>query len=402
MIESKKMKGYSTMERYDTRKIFRDFASKWPKDAPYYVWGASNTAKELCTTFHDLNIVGFVDNDAKKWGTQFRGRPVLSPDAFFAARGEVQCIVASIEKGDILAGLKQHGLRNDLDACGMDRYIGIHHYLDTGELRFARGSLLITSFCSLNCRNCCLQVPYYKRHQHRSIDDVLADADHYFRWVDHVMWFDLIGGEPFVHPDVDEITERIAKKYRSRMGALHFVTNGTILPSDRMLELMKQYGIAVEISDYRKAVPAIRDKVGRLTQTLESRGITYHIVPNDTWIDWNYLPEDRSGWDARRLSAYCRDCGTVCQGIYDGKFYYCYQQVGSNLAETCPSEPGDYFDATGPVTPERKGELLAFNLDCAPKGYESYCRHCAGWRAVNPRIVPAGEQLPRPPRREGE
>lgn len=383
------------MKQQEYENYFQEFVRTWPKDAAYYVWGTSNTARIMCDLFKgSLNVIGFVDNDQRKWGTQFLGRPVFSPDKFLSARGDAQCIIASLANSEIAQELKRRGLRGDVDFCGSDYFVTIHQYLDTGKLFFYRNSLSITTYCSLRCRHCCMKVPYYKQREHRSVDDVLADVDAYFQWVDHVMRFDILGGEPLVHPDVDEITEKIAQRYRSRIDELTLLTNGTVMPSEKMLGLMERYHMRVEISDYRKTIPAIRPKVDKLIEALQSRGIIHVMAATDAWIDWNYIPEDRTGWSAEKLAAYCRNCGTFCQGIYKKKFYYCYNHLGGALAGVCPDEPGDYFDLTAPVDAEQKGKLILFNLNCMPKGYESYCRQCAGWRAVNLRIIPAAEQLP--------
>ncbi len=51
-----------------------------------YIWGTGNTAQlyvegfERLETAGELYISGFCDNNASKWGTEFWGKPVISPD----------------------------------------------------------------------------------------------------------------------------------------------------------------------------------------------------------------------------------------------------------------------------------------------------------------------------------
>ena len=69
------------MEYQSVQELFQKFPRDWPKEAPYYVWGAGNSASRLCSLFHNsLNIMGFIDSNAMKWGAHFMGRPVVSPD----------------------------------------------------------------------------------------------------------------------------------------------------------------------------------------------------------------------------------------------------------------------------------------------------------------------------------
>jgi len=378
----------------DIRSFYREFLQRWPKDAPYYVWGASNTAEKLCAGFHELNIVGFVDNDSGKWGTQFRGRPVLSPDEFFTIRGGTRCIVASLAYGEIAHVLERRGMAEHLDFCDSWYFSGAHRYLDTGQIYLARVDLSVTSYCSLRCRHCNMLMPYYEQRRHYPAEELLADVDAYFRWVDHVDQLNILGGEPFLHPDIEELTQKITERYRSRIGDLSFFSNGTIQLDRRLLELMRQYRLRVDIGDYRRGVPAIRPRVDAFVEQLEAYGIPYTLPSSGTWLDFNHTPEDRSGWDAERLIEVRRRCREPFRGIHGRKFYFCHLNTSAVLAGLYPEEPGDAFDLSCQPDAGEKGELLAFALACFPKGYVSYCRHCGGCGPANQQAVPAAEQLP--------
>ncbi|MCI9668213.1 MAG: hypothetical protein HFG19_00815 [Oscillospiraceae bacterium] len=55
------------MEYQSVQELFQKFPRDWPKEAPYYVWGAGNSASRLCSLFHNsLNIMGFIDSNAMK------------------------------------------------------------------------------------------------------------------------------------------------------------------------------------------------------------------------------------------------------------------------------------------------------------------------------------------------
>ena len=381
------------MEYQDHQSRFQEFVRRWPMDAAYYIWGTSHTAEELCSLFQGrLNILGFVDSDAGKWGTRLFDRPVLSPEEFFAKRGRTQCIIASIAYGEIIFNLERRGFVNGADMCVSWRFLGIHRYMACRKLHLLRANLFITSYCTLRCRHCSMKIPYFKRHRHDSAEAVLSTVDSYFRWVDYVERFDILGGEPFLHPNIEEITGQIAERYSERISQLSLFSNGTITPSNRMLEIMKQYRIKVDLGDYRKCVPGIRSQVGLFLQVLESHGIDYSLPAND-WVDLTYVAEDRTNWGPEKMSEVCRNCGVRCQTLYDEKLYYCYMGLGASLSEYCAEEPGDYFDLSASEHQD-KGKLLAFDLDCAPKGYVAYCQHCGGWRGTNQHAVPAGEQLP--------
>ncbi|EOS64176.1 radical SAM protein [Oscillibacter sp. 1-3] len=382
------------MSKTDIHNFIQEFAGRWPKDAPYYVWGTSASALKLCSLFDGrLNITAFVDNDEKAWGTLFQGRPVLSPEEFFLKRGDGRCIVASLAYGEISWQLERRGLAEHLDFCGSWYFTGMHRCLDAQELYLFRVDLSITSRCTLRCRHCNMLMPYYRQCGHYPAEDLLSDVDAYFRWVDHVDQFNILGGEPFLHPDVQKITKTITERYRSRINDLVFFSNGTVLPEEGLLDLMVRYQIKVDLGDYRAGVPAIRPKVDRFIEELERRGIAYAAPASSAWLDFNHPPEDRSSWKAEQLTAVRRNCREPFRGIHGQKYYFCHLNASAALGGLYPEEPGDSFDLSGSEE-GRKEELLAYDLACLPKGYVSYCRHCGGCGPANQRMVPVAEQLP--------
>ncbi|MCI8755712.1 MAG: radical SAM protein [Oscillospiraceae bacterium] len=382
------------MEYKDSQQLFQSFQRDWPMEASYYIWGTSNTAHKLYNLFpNELNIVGFIDNNAAKWGTQFLGHPVFSPEEFFSSQNRKKLIVASQAYNDIRCELERKGLLENTDFCDSRFFIGIYQWLQNGRVYLRRVDLSITSYCNLRCRHCNMLMPYYKKHRHYDLSNILLDVDVYFRWVDYVEFFNILGGEPFLHPDILEITREIAKRYREKIGDLVFFSNGTIMPEEQMLDLMKEYRIKVYIGDYREHIAAIRPKVDEFIHKLKSYGIPYEMPISDTWTDFNHAPTDRSNWTAEQLAKICNRCGEPFRGIHNQKFYFCHLNTSAALSGQYEEEEGDYLDLSS--LPEGRGDtLVAFDLACIPKGYVSYCRYCGGCAPMNQQEVPPAEQLP--------
>lgn len=383
------------MNQQHIQDIFQEFAHSWPKNGTYYVWGTSNSAKKLCTLFPEkFKIAGFVDSNPRKWDTQFRGRPVLSPQQFYVQRGHIQCIVASMAYAEIACALEGQGLSEQTDFCSSWFFSGLHRFLDLRQVFLCRVDISITSHCTLRCRHCNMLIPYYRRHWHCPKEEVLSNVDQYFHWVDYVDQFNILGGEPFLHPEVNTIAEEIAKKYRSRIGNLAFFSNGTILPDEKLLNLMTQYQIQVDLGDYRQGIPSIQPKVDVFVRELERRGIRYSLPVSDMWLDFNHTPEDRTGWGAEELTAVRQQCREPFRGLCGQKLYFCHLNASADLAGLYPEEPGDFFDLRQTADEAGKAALLAFDCLCFPKGYVSYCRHCGGCGPANRQAIPVAEQLP--------
>jgi len=382
------------MKYTSSQELFKIFPSVWAKESPYYIWGVGNTALRLCKLFqNELNILGFVDNDEQKWGQHFLGHPVFCPNELFANLNGKKIIVASQMYQEIKLQLAHIGLEENVDFCDSRYFVSIHQWLCHQRVYVRRTDLSITSFCNLRCRHCNMLMPYYEHCCHFEPSKVLADVDAYFRWVDYVEMFNILGGEPFLHPKFHEIVREIGKRYRSKIGELVFFSNGTILPGKEMLALMKEYQIKVYIGDYRIGLPALQPKVDAFVHTLESAGLRYDLTSSDSWLDFNHTPTDRSAWSEAQLVEVCENCGQPFRGIHNQSFYFCHLNASAALSGRYLEQPGDSFDLSG-LPDGRIEDFIAYDLAALPNGFISYCRHCNGCSPANQQKVPIAEQLP--------
>jgi len=92
--------------------------------------------------------------------------------------------------------------------------------------------------------------------------------DIYFKCVDYLLDLDIVGGEPFLFSRLPEFIRYLGENYRHRIGYVGFITNGTIIPKDEVLDLLAQYSIEVSISDYSKDI-LYQNRVEELCKILE-------------------------------------------------------------------------------------------------------------------------------------
>lgn len=73
----------------------------WKKEGKYYLWGAGNYTRWLNEMFPNeleyINIDGYIDNDPKKWGKIYYGKPIYSPDVL--REYEKKYIIIAVIKG---------------------------------------------------------------------------------------------------------------------------------------------------------------------------------------------------------------------------------------------------------------------------------------------------------------
>lgn len=108
--------------------------------------------------------------------------------------------------------------------------------------KIASGGIEITDFCNLNCLHC--YIGENKDPIHIDLNKILYIIDEFIKYkADYVV---ISGGEPFMHPNIDEIIDIIGVKYLD----VPFIitTNGSFLNKYYIDKIKKYENIQIQIS----------------------------------------------------------------------------------------------------------------------------------------------------------
>jgi hypothetical protein len=61
-----------------------------------------------------------------------------------------------------------------------------------------------------------------------------------FKLVDYTDKLEIMGGEPLTHPNLPEIVDIIMRGYSTQIGVLRLLTNGTIIPSQKLFDVFQK------------------------------------------------------------------------------------------------------------------------------------------------------------------
>jgi hypothetical protein len=233
--------------------------------------------------------------------------------------------------------------------------------------------------------------PYVKEHAVRPLEGLTADLDLLFSSIDTLLLLHISGGEPFTHPRLAELIEHVSANWRGKLGRLEMTTNGTILPSERLLLAMHDSGLYLTVDDYRDAVPQYGGVYGELLRLLDSRRVAYRVQKADAWIDLRPFAGESPSLDGERLRAHFDACAAPWQEYRDGKLWLCNYAAYADMAGIQAAGADECFDI-GRSRPENRRALIEFRLGCSAKGYTEFCRRCAGY-GNNPYVAPVAEQL---------
>ena len=172
--------------RYAHPEYFRDWDKPELKGLkkPLVLWGAGKVGGVAahCLKTRGVEYAAFCDIAQDKWGTQFCGHEVISPDELQKRYPDAVVIITSVFYTSAYEMLKARGYRDiydcvflfmEIDFSGYDFWMSQEYAIRNIEqciaaVRSQRTKsgiidqvfLNITTKCSLRCRDCSLFIPY--------------------------------------------------------------------------------------------------------------------------------------------------------------------------------------------------------------------------------------------------
>ena len=256
--------------------------------------------------------------------------------------------------------------------------LGTHLYVPYVEV-------VLTTHCSLRCKNCSALMPLYERRAHLDLSLFVSSMERLLSAVDSVHVVRLLGGEPLLYPDLVGALEFVAGQDKIKRAAI--VTNGTMLIRDeRVLKILQENPkLYVFISDYGVHSRHFQD----LVRQLEEHHIPYMTFDNGRpWIDYGGF-EERHKTVPELMEQYLI-CTHRNTNLLNGKWYQCYRASHATNLGLIPDRPEEYIDLTDNQIPLRKlrRRIRKFLFSYVP--YVESCKYCDF--GPNPRLVPPGLQ----------
>lgn len=258
-----------------------------------------------------------------------------------------------------------------------------------------RTTVTVTMRCSLRCKLCSAGVAEYAEPPHFTAEYVSRELKEYFSIVDYVEWLQYSGGEPFLNSDLPQMVEE-AMNYRNQFDKLMIFANGTILPSEKMLDTFCKYRDKIHFffSNYGEK----SYKGEELISVFERNKLDYsqkkYYGDNQLYGGW----VDFGNWEKRnRSSDELKDifskCGMHTMGftvIQSGEMHLCRRSYHGMYFDLIPRKCSDSLDILDPTTStEEKREQLIKMMNLPYIEACDYCNATYGVDNVAERFEPA-------------
>ncbi len=378
----------------DELHSFDKFISDWNLDTEYVLFGASKECIQFIRTIdlllgeNVLKIKYIVDHDVKNQTTLNNINEISSfyhqSKNIEIKRENIQLIhiddfeITSNTQVIITTDVYKQKYKQFLEENGVKwtwykNIASIWPYKHKNIVHIFQSDVLVTEKCSLNCSHCNMFMPHYEFPIHRELDTIISDIDSYFKIVDYVSVFHLVGGEPFLYPNIENVIKHLLENYITKIDKLIITTNGTILPKDSIIQLLKDNDVILSVSDYSDKLDHIKKKVVKVLDSYKENNINHYVRNQIEWYDFGDL-RVKKNLPTDKLIKHFDSCTAPFRGLNDGKFYYCHLNTSAVRTKLFPLSENDYVD----INTISKENLLKFDLGYTDLGYITFCDNCNG------------------------
>jgi organic radical activating enzyme len=370
---------------------FKRFISEWDIDSEYVLFGASKECVQFIRTMdflfgsEKLKIKCIVDHSVKtgiannlnevseyyhqsKDFNNTRTNIQLVNINDFDKQGNVIITTDEFRK-DYQIYLEEHEIKH----TWYKNIASIWPYEYLNKVHIFQSDVLVTEKCNLNCSHCNMFIPHFEMPKHRELDSMINDIDSYFNIVDYVSVFHLVGGEPFLHPQIQDVIQHILSNYIDKIDKFIITTNGSIAPKSSTIELLKSSNVILSVSNYSDKLQKLKTKVEKVIGIYKSNGIRHYVRNKIEWYDFGDL-RIKKNLPTDKLIKHFDSCTAPFRGLNDGKFYYCHLNTGAVLTKLFPLDKNDYVE----IDKISKEDLLKFDLGYTDLGYITFCDNCNG------------------------
>lgn len=375
-----------------------------------FLWGAGKVGTVVAHVLEKTgyHIEGFVDIDSTKVGTKVYGYNVYSPEEYYkmneGAKTIVSCAFPSALSNLEERGIEAYSPHSLLLEVDFEEYKGeltpdflarlVDNAIRNYAMYYKKGRLIerllfvITEKCTLKCENCDAYIPYHCHPKQSSYEEVIENYNTIVDVCGYVDSVDLLGGEPLLHKDLSKIVEYLIND--SRCGRVTIISNGTLLPDDRTIELLKNKKCIFRISNYGH----YSRQMNNLLEVFKLNKIAYEITNYQYWDAVPKISETKE--TEKELNEKFATC--TANSLYVKANMACYCTFLSGLYNV--TEENDMFPGyknnivlldEGEKSKENlKKYILNLHKRCAIDA----CRYCPGAHCIQfGNRVPVAEQV---------
>lgn len=378
-----------------------EFFAGWPRpDLPalsgriiLYGAGRRGSVAAHCLKKQGIEFLCFCDSDPKKQGTEYCGHMVISPEELEAQYSNTAILITTNHYHYINNELRRKGFTEvfscvslfaEIEFEGYDMYSveymsrNIDQYFytliyDEQDVSYiTQLQIPVTMRCTLRCKECNSYIPYVQKGEDFDQDDIILSVNKLLTAYETIGNILLYGGEPLLYRDLYKLVQKFEDD--PRIEKISIVTNGTLLPDERLLAVLENAKVLVRISDYGR----LSKKKNELRELLLARGIHTEITD---FQYWNANPTvDILNETPEQLRSKVQNCCAIANALtlIKGKIFFCGFSAFYDYFMAVPDYGDNYVNLlatnnSGKELKEKIDQIRRMGQDGLPK---HTCRFC--------------------------
>lgn len=236
-------------------------------------------------------------------------------------------------------------------------------------------ALSVGQACNFKCKDCANFAPYAKPENMRySIENIKKDIEKVFSYFSEIDTVHIQGGEPFLYTELAELLYFINNNYKEKIHNIQIATNGTLKPSQEVIDILKKDIYSIRISNY-ELNKEVSESVKETIEVLNRNGIKYRKYDfagrKGNWShtgEINYVAPIEENLYEKVINCDWNACYTIENGIV-GR---CARSIPARTLQKIQIKENDYLELTKDISIEKVGRYFMFidPMEC--------CRHCKG------------------------
>lgn len=364
------------------------------KQVEYYLWGAGETGEYVYELLRDkFNIKGFIDSDKHVIGNCISDIEIKNPQVLKEVTGIRVIVTTFTPNKKINQVLEELGFILNKTYFNWYSFTSVYFSYIENKLTAFRMNIVITEKCTLNCKECIMHVPYIKNKKDYKLQKLKLNTQKLFDKLDYVKEIQITGGETFLYQYLAEYLEFVGDRYANKISKIIILTNGTVIPSNEVLNKIHKYGIEVHISDYQKSKSFNKtQKLEHLYEVFKNKQIAYRVEDETFWWQFQNSKQDLIIKNEEKLYRFYEECPCGNLTLIGDKLYGCSFCGSEQLAGLMPDEENDYIKISE-LTKYGHNQIIEFFNYYTQQGALSSCKKCYGEIPIIYRIIDAAEQI---------
>ncbi len=373
------------------------------------LYGFGRIGKWVFDELHSrgVEICAILDGNSVLWGQSHIGVPICSPDD--CNRRDCCVIICSnLYIEEMLDQLEYIGVHTHIPYSFIysgRRFPEDEYYNNLMDMQYMNSvwtqkrkknddflvlrnlDVVISEKCSLRCRDCANLMQYFVSPVHSDFDQTIGALDRLLHTVDYVHEVHVLGGEPFLNPELAEYLAHM-QEFRDRFDFIIIFTNGTILPNPGLITRLKQPNIFVSITDYGHP----NQKVAKCVEMFEQSGVHYRRIAATKWQDCGWVYAHHRA-ESENIEILQRCCVRNLPSIKNGALFRCPFAGNAASLSAVPEKDNPFVELSNAHIPWAEMRTAIRELLHSP--FFPACDYCGG-RSLGELSIPAAVQAEKP------